>query len=208
MSADLHTNPDPVTTDSEPVAALVPAPVWLFVLLAVLVYWGMGYLERNGGGFNRKVYEPYQSFVQLDRLQPREALDPLFDRGRKAFATYCQPCHQASGMGAPGLAPPLAGSEWVLAEGPNRIIRIVLNGLQGPITVKGQEWNLNMLAWRNTITEDADVAAILTYIRQNSNWGNSASGVTPEQVSAIRQATEGRGSQWTAAELLQIPEKD
>jgi mono/diheme cytochrome c family protein len=207
VSPELHAA-SPAVTEREPTAASVAAPVWLFVVLGVMIYWGMGYVERNGGGFHEKVYEPYRSFTELDRLQPRAAVDPLFERGRKAYATYCQACHQASGLGAPGVAPPLAASEWVLAEGPNRMIRIVLHGLQGPITVKGQEWNLNMLAWREVIRDDAEIAAILTYVRQNSEWGNAASPVTPEQVSAIRKATESRTDQWTAPELLQLPAKD
>lgn len=88
----------------------------------------------------------------------------------------------------------------MLAPGPNRIIRAVLNGLTGPVTVKGKEWNLNMLAWRDTY-DDKHIAAVLTYIR--SNWGNNAPPVKPEQVAAARK--EVHPGPMTSPELLQIP---
>ena len=109
-----------------------------------------------------------------------------------------------NGQGSPGLNPPLAGSEWVLAEGPNRIIRIVLHGLQGPIEVKGQSFNAAMLAWRDILT-DEDIANVLSFIR--NEWGNKAPLVTPEQVKAIREETAARDSNWTPTELLAVPEK-
>ena len=42
----------------------------------------------------------------------------------------------------------------MLEEGPNRIIRIVMNGLIGPIDVKGAQFNNNMLAWKDALTDD------------------------------------------------------
>ena len=55
-----------------------------------------------------------------------------FDEGKAIFSTLCAACHQSSGLGQDGLAPPLADSEWVL--GPeSRLIRIVLQGVRGRI---------------------------------------------------------------------------
>jgi mono/diheme cytochrome c family protein len=107
-------------------------------------------------------------------------------------------------MGTPGMFPPLGGSEWVTAEGHQRIIRIVLNGLNGPIEVSGQQYNNVMLAWRDML-KDEEIAAVLTFIR--SEWGNRADAVTAEEVAKVREATKDRTTYWTAQELLQIPEK-
>jgi len=52
------------------------------------------------------------------------------------FKESCALCHQTTGLGKEGQFPPLAGSDWLLASGPNRIGRIVLNGLTGPIRVE------------------------------------------------------------------------
>jgi mono/diheme cytochrome c family protein len=132
-------------------------------------------------------------------------VDP-FKVGQKIFTANCAVCHQPTGLGTPGQFPPLAGSEWVAAESPNRIIRAVLNGLQGPITVKGQPFNNAMVPWKSVLTKDEEVAAVLTFVRQNKEWGNSAPAVTPEQVKAIREKIKDRENSFSPDELLQIPE--
>jgi len=194
-------------SQSESRSGSVTVPVWLFIVAAVLGFRGCISLEEQGGNFSAQVYAPYTDFKQVDDLQPVDTSNPLVKRGKAVFSTYCAPCHQPSGSGAPGVAPPLTGSEWVNAAGPNRVIRIVLDGLQGPVTVKGQEWNLAMLAWKGTLTDDADIAAVLTYIRGNKDWGNNAPPVTPAEVSAIRKETESKTGSWTADELLKIADK-
>ncbi len=194
--------------EAEPAAGSARAPVWLIVLTAVLAFWGMGFLDNHGGGFNPLVYRPYKSYAELDDDQPRlTGPDPR--KGRAAFLLYCAACHMESGLGNPANnVPPLVHSEWVLAETPNRLIRIVLNGLQGPVRVDGRDFNSNgMLAWREQPITDAQIADILTFVRGNKEWGHNASPVTPEQVTAIREETKDRAVQWTIEELLKVPEK-
>ena len=175
-----------------------PAPVWLFVLLAVLFYWGLQYLDRHAGGFNTLVYEPNLSYKAVEDLQPKTEGGELIAQGKLVFNTACMACHQATGLGVPGQFPPLAGSEWVLAEGPNRIIRLVLSGFMGPVTVNGQSFNGVMPPWKDTL-KDEDIAAAVTFIR--NSWGNKGSPVTPEQVKAIRDEVKDRAAPWTAEEL-------
>jgi hypothetical protein len=109
-------------------------------------------------------------------------------------------------MGAAGIAPPLAGSEWVLAEGPNRIIRIPYLGLTGPIKVSGVDYNMAMLAIAagGGMTEQ-QVADVLTYIRMD--WGNKVATplVTPEQVGKVLSEIKDRTDPITAEELLKLP---
>jgi mono/diheme cytochrome c family protein len=105
----------------------------------------------------------------------------------------------------PAQFPPLAGSEWVNAAGPNRVIRIALHGLTGPIQVKGQDWDFNMVPFGD-ILSDAELAAVISHVR--NSFGNSASMVKPEQVKAVREKTAGRSQAWTAPELQAVAEND
>ena len=197
--------------DREPVAEDRPVPVLLIALLVALLFWGDMYVMRNGGdvggevgAFPAKVYSPFRSYVEVRKANPKTG--GLFDLGAELYADKgCVACHQPNGMGSAAQSvPPLAESEWVNTANPERAIRIVLNGLTGPIEVKGTPFNNTMVAWRDTLT-DEQIAAILTYVR--GSWGNKASAVKPEAVKAVRDATTNRASYWTAPELLQVPEQ-
>src|SRR6266566_3689521 len=198
-------NPSNGPQEIEPTAGSARAPVWLFVLVALMAFWGMGFLDNHGGGFDPLVYKPYKSLAELKADQPRTGND-AFRKGQKVFETYCQVCHQSTGLGAPNQFPPLAGSEWVLAKEPGRVIRIVLHGLQGPVTVNGQQFNSSgMPPWKETLT-DEETANVLTYIRQE--WGNNASSVTAEQVKAIRGKMASQSGQLFVDELLKVNENE
>lgn len=181
-------------------------PVWLIGLFAALFYWDCLQLDGHSGGFNALVYKPYATIEEVETNQPGVRIDPL-KTGRKIYETTCVVCHQANGLGTPGQFPPLAGSEWVAAQSPARIIRIVLNGLQGPITVHGESFNNVMVPWRDVLS-DTDIASVLTYVRQNQGWGNHASAVTADEVNAIREKTKSRDRAYTPAELLDFPKNE
>jgi len=206
-------NSDPNQTNNlqeiEPTAGGVPAPIWLFVLIALLAFWGIGFLDNHGGEFNPQVYSPYKSIAELVDDSPKSGGDRALIDGKRVFDTYCMICHQSTGLGLPNQFPPLAGSEWVLAPQPNRIIRLVLDGGQGPITVKGQSFPASsaMPPWKELL-KDEDIANVLTYVRGNKEWGNNASAVTPEQVKAIREKVAGRSTSWFPDELLKVPETE
>ena len=197
--------PTPQTTnDAEPTAGIAATPVWMFVCLLVLLYWGMTYLDKYSGGFQALAYAPYGGLEELRSLEPKGGNDQT--QGRIIYERTCGVCHQPSGLGAAGQFPPLANSDWVNEPDPARLIRIALDGAQGPIPVNGQEWNLIMsINGKQLGLSDQDLAAVLSYVRQA--WGNKAPPVTAEQVKEIRPQTEGRSVQWTAAELLAVPVK-
>ena len=125
--------------------------------------------------------------------------------GAALFQTYCAACHQADGAGSPdGRIPPLADSPWV--SGPeDRIILIVLHGLRGRIDVKGQTYNVEMLAF-GQILADEQIAAILTHVRRQ--FGEPSAPVTAERVARVRAETADRFEYWTVDELLAIPVGD
>jgi mono/diheme cytochrome c family protein/glucose/arabinose dehydrogenase len=125
--------------------------------------------------------------------------EALFARGKPIYETLCGACHQLDGRGLSGLAPPLADTEWTL--GPDgRLIRIVLQGLTGPIRVAGMTYEMDMPPLGQL--DDHDVAAVLTYIRRA--WDHGAAPVTPARVKAVRAETASRALPWTEAELLKI----
>ncbi len=187
----------PNPSESQSRGAVVP--VWLIVALALLVYWGALYFDEHGAWFDANVYAPYQSLAELERYQPRSE-GPDLARGKQVFETVCALCHGVNGEGKPGQAPPLAGSEW--AQGvPDRMIRIPLYGLSGPVNVKGQEFNLAMPAMGAALSPE-DLAAVLTYIR--TSWGNKASPITAEQIAAIKTKVGNHSQPFTAGELNSI----
>jgi mono/diheme cytochrome c family protein len=161
------------------------------------------HLDREGGGFDPRVYEPFVSYKQVAAANP-DREENLAELGRELYTTKgCIACHQANGAGLPGQFPPLAESEWVTTEGTARLIRIVLNSVIGEISVKGQTYNNpGMPPWRDILT-DKEIAAILSFIRQE--WGNKAGPVSAPQVKTIRELTADRTTPYSAADLLAIP---
>lgn len=194
----------------EPTAEGGFMPVSLIGLVAALAFLGNMYfiyhgldIGGKGGAFPVQVYFPYTSYAGVKGANPSAGGVDL-DLGKRVYSTACAPCHQPGGTGTPGMFPPLAASEWVNTEGAQRMIRIVLNGLSGPIEVAGAQYNNVMVPWRDTL-KDEDIAAVLSFVR--NEWGNKGSFVTPEEVAKVREATKDKGSPWTAEELKQIPDK-
>ena len=192
---------------AEPRANRAAVPVFFVILLVALLFWGDMYLMNHGGELDARVYAPYRSVSELANYQPKGEEDLLKAQGQRVYGLYCAACHQADGNGNPStFVPPLAGSDWVAPKDPARIIRIVLNGLQGPITVSGKQFGQGiMLPWRDALN-DQDLAAVLTYVR--NSWGNKAPPVKLEEVKQIREETKSRASNFSPDELLQIPLKD
>jgi len=114
-----------------------------------------------------------------DKAPAKVSLSPdkVLAHGKEIYETSCQACHQAGGKGIPGVFPPLANSDYLMAD-LNRAILAVVNGLSGEITVNGVKYNSAM---PSLSLSDDDVAAVLSYIRQN--FGNGAKDmVTVDQV--------------------------
>ena len=124
---------------------------------------------------------------------------PVETKGKALYLVSCSACHQPNGQGSEGIAPPLAGTRWP-DESEDRLARIVLHGLRGPITVAGKEYNLEMPAMG--FFDDQEIAAILTYIR--TTWGKSSKPITENTIKRIRAQTHNRADSWTVEELLNV----
>lgn len=140
---------------------------------------------------DKNVFGPEQLTAMAQRATtssirtPHEIEDNL-DKGKKsdgekAYGVYCAGCHQKNGLGAKGRFPPLA-SEWVSGD-KNKLIDIVLNGMEGEIKVNEEVFNGTMP--KHDFLKDEDIASILNYIR--SNFGNRAEAIQPEEVKALRK---------------------
>ena len=185
----------------EPTEGYSPLPLLLLGVMSACILFSSIYLGRYSGGFDPLVYDERILPGMLDAGTPVAAAPDPKVIGKRVFATICSTCHQVTGLGLPGVYPPLAGSEW--AVGPDeRIIRIVLDGVSGPITVKGVSFSNAMPAFGPQL-KDEQVADVLTYVR--SEWGNNAPAVTADKVKQIRAQVGGRSGPWTPEELLKIP---
>jgi mono/diheme cytochrome c family protein len=193
------------TSNGEPTATAATVPMWIVVLLLVLLFLGGVYFDYRSGWFNANIYTPYVSAEQLDAYQPKSGAAAVAAHGKQIYDTYCGICHNPDGMGKPNMAPPLAGSEWVNAKSAKRLIHIPLAGLNGPIEVKGQQMTFpsGMVAIGAALP-DADIAAVLTYIR--SAWGNKASEVTADDVKAVRAELGAHPTPLTSDQLKAIKE--
>ncbi|TZF81429.1 c-type cytochrome [Pedobacter sp. BS3] len=101
--------------------------------------------------------------------------------GAVIYSNYCASCHKSDGSGIPGTFPPLKGTAQVLDD-KNKLLRILLKGISGTITVKGVQYNQEMPSFK--FLSDQDIAQVATYIR--SHFGNKAGAVTNADVAKAR----------------------
>ncbi|MCR9278201.1 MAG: c-type cytochrome [Pseudomonadaceae bacterium] len=122
--------------------------------------------------------------------------------GEAFFKARCASCHGVDGQGIVSLGPKLADSPWV-TESAERLLRIALHGLSGPIEVAGETWNGVMPGHGAMPDFTNDVAAgLLTYL--NRAWGHTGRAVEPSFVAEVREQTAERTGMWTVAELLEV----
>jgi nitrite reductase (NO-forming) len=107
------------------------------------------------------------------------------DVGRVLYNGTCSVCHQQNGEGLEGVFPPLANSDYLMADS-RRAIEIALNGLAGPVTVNGSPFN-SVMPPMSQLNDD-EIANILTFTL--NSWGNEGDVVSSDEVAAVRAATE------------------
>jgi len=130
--------------------------------------------------------------VYLKALPPPEGEPPavaaaatntdITERGARLYADHCLQCHGAQGQGVPGAYPPLAGSRAVVLSTTSNLVQVVLAGGYPPATA-GNPRPFGMPPYA-TVFSDAEVAAVLTYIR--ASWGNRAAPVSELSVAQQR----------------------
>jgi mono/diheme cytochrome c family protein len=101
------------------------------------------------------------------------------------YNSYCASCHQHDGKGDNNRYPPLAGSDW-MAGNKDRLIKVILNGLQGEIKVNGKTFNGVMPA-HGGFLDDHAIASIATYI--NKRFYKEKDLVASAEVTKLRSST-------------------
>jgi len=159
--------------------------------------------ESNDGKIWRVMYKGDKSKfgdTQLAQMTKRESRtyiktpDEVADNlntgdrleGSILYKTYCDNCHQGDGKGDGARFPPLTGSQYVTGD-KNKLIEIILNGLQGQITVDGKTFN-GIMPPHKDILDDHAIASIATYIR--NRFGRVKGSVTTLEVTTVRNSTK------------------
>lgn len=148
--------------------------------------WKITY-KGNKSAFPDSVLAKMKERKLLSHLRTPDVVTDNLDKdkpvaGKKVYTVYCAACHQRNGMGDSQRFPPLAKSEWVTGD-KNKLIEVLMKGLEGPIEVKGKTYN-NIMP-QHTFLKNEEVAEVLTHIRQN--FGNNASNITAEEVAEVRK---------------------
>ena len=135
--------------------------------------------------------------LQLSKMEARKELSHIrspdffkdnlseknISEGHKIYNTYCVACHQSNGKGASGRFPPLNRTDWVIGD-QERLVHLILNGMEGPIKVNGEDYNGIMP--QHAFLKNIEIAKVLTYIR--SHFGNNASPIRSDQVKKYRES--------------------
>ena len=114
-------------------------------------------------------------------FQQKFDLKASIERGKDVYIGQCLSCHLEQGEGIEDVYPPLAKSDYLMAD-KIRSITEVLHGLSGEIKVNGKTYNGDMTSFD---LSDQEVSDVLNYIR--NSWGNKGPAVTPEEVKAARE---------------------
>lgn len=104
----------------------------------------------------------------------------LYAKGEEVYNQTCRACHQANGEGLPSAFPPLAKSDYLLAD-KVRAINQVIKGSTGEIIVNGQKFNSTMPPIN---LNDEQISNVLNYVLHS--WGNNGEVITVEEVKAQR----------------------
>ena len=187
-----ETRPPREREHGDPKEQVRPLPRALIILGLVGGAWGAWYLATSGSEVSPLLGDQ-RTTAAFAETRAGTAVN-----GSQLYNGKCVGCHQATGLGLPGVFPPLAKSPWVLGQD-RRLVQILLHGIQGPIDVLGTTYNGMMPAW-NTLN-DAEIAAVATYVR--STFGNSAGAISTDLVKAERLATAARTTPWGGGKELE-----
>lgn len=111
------------------------------------------------------------------RMKPSFDLKASIARGKEIYMAQCMNCHMEQGEGMEGVFPPVAKSNFLANR--DRLIKIVLKGMRGPITVNGKAYDSEMVGFELTDEQASDV---INYVR--NSWGNKHPAVQPGEIAA------------------------
>lgn len=197
--SDVPVTPQEGREKGDPYELETPIPAPVLALVAAMVAFGMAYILAAAPD-QRPELGDQRTLADLAAAPGAKAGAAKAD-GAAIYAARCAACHQASGLGLPGVFPPLAGSEWVNGK-PELLASILLHGVQGRITVKGLAFDGVMPAFKDQL-DDESLAAVASYAR--AQWGNAGAPIPVATVASVREKTASRGTPWQGdAELAAV----
>ena len=163
-----------------------PLPWFVVMLIGAVAACGIIYIANMHDDLGSRYGDSRTASALMPAAAPKSGESAAIDGGQ-LFTAKCAACHQATGLGIPGVFPPLAGSEWV--RGSEKVLVLIpLHGISGALQVKGASYHGTMPSF-DTLS-DAEIAAVLTYVR--SHFTNAAAPVSPATVAAGRAATQSQ----------------
>ena len=132
--------------------------------------------------FNLPLFTTSNTPAPTAKVQAGGDLAASIKKGQTVYSSYCIACHQANGAGLDPAFPPLAKSDYLMADA-KRAIAIVMHGKSGEITVNGKKYNGQMPDFG---LNDEQITDVLNYVR--NSWGNKGKAITVAEVKAVRAA--------------------
>ena len=160
------------------------------------VFLGVNNGRYNDGNLDKWLQEALQKNTR--KVKPPSIKGEhlaSFQRGEKLYMgrAACIGCHGADGAGLPNLGPPLDESDWVNGD-PGRLAKVLLHGLQGPITVSGKRYTppaaMPGLSMNQTVS-DKDIADIITFVRHA--WTNRSGAIGESFIKETRSSSKAQG---------------
>ena len=155
--------------------------------LGMLKVTGAENKDIFSGNQGDEVYRPEGGAIQSIGMDPAPGASPvkltraqLLEKGGRIYAETCAACHQPGGQGLAGAFPPLAKSDYLMAD-KKRAIGILKNGLSGPVMVNGVKYD-GVMPMLNL--DAVSIASVLTFVR--SAFGNEGNEITVEEVNAVK----------------------
>lgn len=146
--------------------------LWCFSIIALFL----------AGCQSRYENEATQNLAHAEKVR----YEQYMVQGEQLYRMHCSNCHQEEGTGLRQLIPPLAQSDYMLAD-VDRTLCLIKNGLQGEIIVNGQSYQQAMPD--NEALRDIEIAQIATYIY--NHWGHARGYISTAQVSqALAQCAD------------------
>jgi mono/diheme cytochrome c family protein len=118
----------------------------------------------------------------LSSAQQKFNLKESIARGGDIYLTQCLQCHQQNGEGLEGVYPPLAKSDYLMADKKRSVVQ-TLKGVTGELKVNGKTYSGEMAGFE-TLT-DKEISDVLNYVR--NSWGNKSAAVAPSEIKALRK---------------------
>ena len=121
------------------------------------------------------------SLMAFQKKNQKFDLKASIERGKEVYNSQCITCHMEKGEGLEGAFPPVAKSDYLMAD-KKRAVKQILEGASGEMVVNGVTYNGEMPAIDLT---DEQVSDVLNYVR--NSWGNKGGAITPSEVKAERK---------------------